>query len=115
VLGLVGGLVGAVVGEAVASVGNSNTAVIQPCIRGLNTDSLYSNTVYFLGIHTVTNTIQYGLTAVLPPCIKVGLLALLPPPCCCSVLGPIGGAMGGGGGDRGVRELLIIVVKRGYN
>jgi len=64
------------------SVGNSITGVIQPCIWGLNTDSLYSNTVYFLGIHTVTNTVQYGLTAVLPPRIKVGLLTLLSLPCC---------------------------------
>jgi hypothetical protein len=33
--------------EEESSVGNSNTAVIQPCIGGLNTDSLYSDTVYF--------------------------------------------------------------------
>src|ERR1700733_9477519 len=35
-------------------VGNSVTAVIRFCIRDLNTDSLYSNTLYYLNIQPVT-------------------------------------------------------------
>jgi hypothetical protein len=72
---------------ATSSVGNSNTAVIQPCIRGLNTDSLYSDTVYFL--RSTRLQIQYN-TASRPyyhPVLKwVGLLTLLSPPSCRSLL-----------------------------
>src|ERR1700709_189725 len=40
------------------SEGNSITAVLQPCICGLNTDSLYSSTVYFSG--SIRLRIQYN-------------------------------------------------------
>jgi hypothetical protein len=44
-----------------SSVGNSITGVIQPCICGLNTDSLYSNTAYFLGFTRLR--IQYNMAS----------------------------------------------------
>ena len=59
--------------------------LILPTLPKYDYKRQYSNTVYFLGLYMVTNTIQYGLTAVLPPRIKVRLLTLLSLPCCHSL------------------------------
>jgi hypothetical protein len=59
--------------------------LILPTLPKYDYKRQYPNTVYFLGLYMVTNTIQYGLTAVLPPCIKECLLTLLSPPCCHSL------------------------------